>query len=78
MRTLAARLKVSHSWVAKTENGERRLDLLEFINLCMAIGLDPHTGLDLLITSHSSRQRPRQDYFLAAEPPPKYGAKKKA
>jgi transcriptional regulator with XRE-family HTH domain len=78
MRTVAARLKVSHSWVAKTENGERRLDLLEFVNLCMAIGLDPHKGLDLLITGQSSRQRPNQDYFMAAEPLPKYGTKKKA
>jgi transcriptional regulator with XRE-family HTH domain len=78
MRTLATRLKVSHSWVAKTENGERRLDLLEYINLCMAIGLDPHTGLDLLITSQSSLHRARHDYFLAAETPPKYGARKKA
>ena len=29
-RTLAAKLKVSPSWVAKVETGERRIDLVEF------------------------------------------------
>ncbi len=75
MRTVADRLKVPHSWVAKTENGERRLDVLEFVNLCLAIGLDPHEGLDLVIAHQPSRHRPGPDLWLAAEPPPKYGTK---
>ena len=29
-RELAAHLKVPHSWVAKVESGERRIDLIEF------------------------------------------------
>jgi transcriptional regulator with XRE-family HTH domain len=29
-RDLGARLKVPHSWVAKVESGERRIDLVEF------------------------------------------------
>lgn len=29
-RKLAARLGTPHSWVAKVENGERRIDLVEF------------------------------------------------
>jgi hypothetical protein len=29
-RELAARLRVPHSWVAKVESGERRIDLVEF------------------------------------------------
>jgi transcriptional regulator with XRE-family HTH domain len=36
-RDLAARLKVSHSWVAKVESGERRIDLIEtywFLTAC--------------------------------------------
>jgi transcriptional regulator with XRE-family HTH domain len=29
-RELALRLRVPHSWVAKVESGERRIDLIEF------------------------------------------------
>ncbi len=75
MRTVADRLKVPHSWVAKTENGERRLEVQEFVNLCLAIGVDPHAGIDLLIASQPSRRSARPEFLLAAEPPPKYGTK---
>jgi transcriptional regulator with XRE-family HTH domain len=37
-RDLAARLKVPHSWVAKVENGERRIDLVEFCWFVEACG----------------------------------------
>ena len=40
-RDLAARLGVPPSWVAKTELGERRLDVVEFIRLVRALGKDP-------------------------------------
>jgi len=40
-RDLAARLKVPHSWVAKVESGERRIDLVEFCWFVAACGLDP-------------------------------------
>ena len=40
-RELAARLGVAHSWVAKVENGERRVDLLEFSWFVSACGVDP-------------------------------------
>jgi transcriptional regulator with XRE-family HTH domain len=39
-RELAARLKVPHSWVAKVETGERRIDLVEFCWFVSACGLD--------------------------------------
>lgn len=75
MRTVASRLNVPHSWVAKTENGERRLDILEFVNLCFALGLDPHKGLNLVIASHPPQPLQAQPSMLAAEPPPRYGSK---
>lgn len=38
---LAKRLGKPQSYIAKIEVGERRLDLLEFIDLCDAIGCSP-------------------------------------
>jgi transcriptional regulator with XRE-family HTH domain len=40
-RALAAHLKVPHSWVAKVETGERRLDIVEFCWFMAACGADP-------------------------------------
>ena len=38
---LAQRLSKPPSYVAKYELGERRLDLLEFLDVAAAIGFDP-------------------------------------
>ena len=35
-RELAAKLDVPHSWIAKVESGERRIDLIEFSLFCEA------------------------------------------
>ena len=40
-RELAAALEVPHSWVAKVEAGERRLDLVEFAWFAIACQSDP-------------------------------------
>jgi transcriptional regulator with XRE-family HTH domain len=40
-RELAARLRVPHSWVAKVETGERRIDLIEFGWFIAACDADP-------------------------------------
>lgn len=40
-REVAARLKSQHSWIAKVETGERRVDLVEFAWICHACGADP-------------------------------------
>jgi transcriptional regulator with XRE-family HTH domain len=39
-RALAERLGVPHSWVAKVESGERRIDLVEFCWFCRACGAE--------------------------------------
>ena len=40
-RALAGRLDVVYSFVGKVENGDRRLDVHEFIAYCRALALDP-------------------------------------
>ena len=42
---VAARLERPQSFVAKYEGGERRLDVVEFIWVCDALGTDPHAVL---------------------------------
>lgn len=55
-RDLAARLRVPHSWVAKVESGERRIDLVEFCWFTSACGVDPLPVFQgLLHRSHTVR-----------------------
>ena len=42
---VAATLGRPQSFVAKYEGGERRLDVIEFIQVCAALGVDPHAVL---------------------------------
>ncbi len=47
---LASRLKRPQSFVAKYEGGERRIDVVEFISICQAIGDDPIKLFKLILT----------------------------
>jgi transcriptional regulator with XRE-family HTH domain len=40
-RQLGMRLKRAHTILAKVESGERRLDVIEFIYVARALGVDP-------------------------------------
>jgi transcriptional regulator with XRE-family HTH domain len=46
---LAKRLRAPQSFVAKYERGERRLDIVELVAICKAIGIRPHQAIDLLL-----------------------------
>lgn len=55
-RDLATRLHVPHSWVAKVETGERRIDLVEFgwfISMC---GADPMPVCNQLFAEIAAKQ----------------------
>lgn len=52
-RELAKRLNVPHSWVAKVECGDRRLDFVELYWLLAACGVEPIPVLRRLLRSFS-------------------------
>nr|WP_279291133.1 helix-turn-helix transcriptional regulator [Pseudomonas sp. S25] len=41
-KELATKLGRPQSFVSKTENAERRLDVIEFMDLCQGLDADPH------------------------------------
>ncbi len=53
---LAEALSQPQSFVSKVENGERRLDIVEFAHFCQAIAVDP---CELLAKSELTAKRAR-------------------
>ena len=49
MREAGKLLSKPHSFVAKVETGQRRLDVIEFTWYCETLGFDAHAGLDVLL-----------------------------
>jgi transcriptional regulator with XRE-family HTH domain len=45
---VALRLGKPQSFVSKYESGERRLDVIEFWDVCQALGIEPRSILDQL------------------------------
>nr|WP_279291132.1 helix-turn-helix transcriptional regulator [Pseudomonas sp. S25] len=41
-KELATKLGRLQSFVSKTENAERRLDVIEFMDVCRGLDVDPH------------------------------------
>lgn len=48
MREMGERIGRPHSFVQKVEVGERRLDVVEFIWYCEALGVQPQTGMNIV------------------------------
>lgn len=53
MRELAHRLDRPHSFVQRIEEGDRRLDVVEFVWYCQALGLNPQDGINLIHQAQS-------------------------
>ena len=58
-RRLAEILAVQQSWIAKIELGERRLDVIEYVELCEAMKVDPIEGIRKIL-SETVRSTPKQ------------------
>ena len=48
-RDLAQRMRRAQPWIHKSEIGERRVDVSEFLDWCLACRSDPHEALRQLI-----------------------------
>ncbi len=61
---VADRLSKPQSYIAKVERGERRLDIVEFVALSRALGLDPSEFFDeVLIRGVSKPIRLEFEFF---------------
>ncbi|EXR43093.1 MULTISPECIES: helix-turn-helix domain-containing protein [Acinetobacter calcoaceticus/baumannii complex] len=46
MRAVAERMGKPHSYIQKVEQGERRLDVVEYVWYCRILGITPEEGLE--------------------------------
>lgn len=52
MRDLGEKLNVPHSFIGKVEQGERRLDVIEFMQYCDAIGISSIEGINIILSKN--------------------------
>jgi transcriptional regulator with XRE-family HTH domain len=52
---LSAKLERPQSYVSKYERGERRLDLIEFLQLAQVLEIDPLSFIENLLTYNKER-----------------------
>ena len=57
IRQLAERLDWSPSIVGKIFTGDRRLDVIEYVQMCQALGADGHEGLDRITGTTANKRR---------------------
>lgn len=55
LREVSERWGKHHSILGKIEQARRKVELVEFIELCEILDADPHEGLSLLITSMNEK-----------------------
>lgn len=57
MRSMGTLMNVPHTWIQKIEQGNRRLDLLEYTELCKALQCDPQEGLHILEAANTPKRK---------------------
>ncbi|WP_420553788.1 helix-turn-helix domain-containing protein [Neptuniibacter marinus] len=55
IRAVAEILQRHHSVIGKLEQDRRRIDIIELVAYCHAIGADPHEAIDVLEQSFSTK-----------------------
>ena len=60
MHNLATRMARPHSFIYKVEQGERRLDVIEYIWYCIALNIDPRIGIEVVL-DHVNYPSQKQD-----------------
>ena len=60
MHNLVTRMARPHSFIYKVEQGERRLDVVEYIWYCIALNIDPRIGIEVVL-DHVNYPSPKQD-----------------
>lgn len=55
LRDLAPIIGAHFTSVGKMEQDRKKIELVEFVKYCQAIGADPHEGLDIIIQSLSEQ-----------------------
>jgi len=56
LRALAEKLGLHHSIVGKIEQSRRKIDIVEFVEYCRVLEVDPHEGLDIIIAKIKSEE----------------------
>ena len=51
LRDLSTLTGIHHSIFGKIEQGRRRIDLVEFVEYCQALGADPQEGILIILSS---------------------------
>ena len=49
LRDVAEIVGRHHSVIGKLEQTRRRIDIVEFVDYCCALGINPHEGIDVLL-----------------------------
>jgi DNA-binding XRE family transcriptional regulator len=56
LRDLAPMIGAHFTSVGKMEQDRKKIEIVEFVKYCQAVGADPHEGLDIVIQSISEQK----------------------